>query len=49
MAHKTRKRLVKHKVFKVEVTSHCKFCGDCLTVDNKKKDRKLCNDCMRGR
>ena len=49
MAHKTRKRLVKHKVENVVSTTHCKFCGDKLTEDNKKKDRKLCNDCMRGR
>jgi hypothetical protein len=46
MAHKTRKRLVKHKVVS---KTHCKFCGDKLTEYNKKKDRKLCDDCMRGR
>lgn len=49
MAHKTRKRLVKHKASKVESTSHCKFCGDKLMMDNIKKERKLCNDCMWGR
>jgi hypothetical protein len=47
MAHKTRKRLVKHKAIAAKET-HCKYCADPLSADQIKKDRKLCDDCLWG-